>query len=118
MQKRFMLSVMAAFIVICSCTKKYGGDTAAPPKVDCSGIDSHFAAGVLPIIQANCATAGCHASGSSNGPGALTDFSQVSNAAVLIKTAVSSGVMPKGSSLRTQDKNILLCWIESGSKNN
>ncbi len=118
MQKIFLLSIIAALFLIYSCSKKYGGNTAAPPKTDCSGIDSHFAAGVLPIIQANCATAGCHANGSSNGPGALTDFSQASNAAVLIKTAVSSGAMPKGSSLRAQDKNTLLCWIASGTPNN
>jgi hypothetical protein len=118
MQKIFLLSVMAALFLIYSCSKNYGGNTAAPPEMNCSGIDSHFAAVVLPIIQANCATAGCHASGSSNGPGALTNFLQISSASVNIKNAVLSGRMPKGSSLNAQVKNTIICWVNSGAPNN
>src|SRR5215217_7713674 len=75
---------------------------------NCSEIDSRFSAKVFPIIQSSCATnSGCHATGSSNGPGALTNFTQISQASSAIRTAVLSGIMPKGSSLSIQDKNAI-----------
>jgi len=85
----------------------------------CNGVDSRFALKVFPIIQNSCAASvGCHGNSSGNGPGALINFLQISNAATAIKSAVVTGRMPKGSSLSVQEKDIIVCWINSGAPNN
>lgn len=88
-----------------------GGDT-------CTGINAAFAANVSPIIQTNCAVSGCHNSGSTNGPGALTSYTQIKNAASAIKATVQAGTMPKGGSLSAGDKKIITCWVDAGAPNN
>lgn len=84
----------------------------------CTGINAAFAANVSPIIQNNCAVSGCHNSGSTNGPGALTSYSQIKNAATAIKAAVLAGTMPKSGSLSAGDKKIISCWVDAGAPNN
>jgi uncharacterized membrane protein len=85
----------------------------------CSGVTSSFSADVKPIIDSNCATSsGCHASGSSNGPGPLTTYSQISAAKNSISSAIKSGSMPRNGTLTTNEKNLILCWIQSGAANN
>jgi len=85
----------------------------------CDGIDSRFATKVFPIIQNSCATSvGCHGNGSGNGPGALINFLQISNASTAIKNAVISGVMPRGSALSAQEKSAIVCWVNSGAPDN
>jgi hypothetical protein len=77
-----------------------------------------FAADVNPVIQAFCNTSGCHANGSTNGPGPLTNYLQVHNNSTIIRTAISTGRMPQGSSLSTAQKNSIICWIDSGAPDN
>jgi len=114
--KRVMLLLSVVFLYI-ACKKNVANTPVN--QLDCSSIDSRFAVKIFPIIQGSCATnSGCHGNGSINGPGALTSFIQISNAAMTIKDAVASGRMPKGGSLSTQDKNAIACWINSGSPNN
>ena len=84
----------------------------------CDGINTSFAANVQPIIQSNCAVPGCHAAGSSNGPGALTTYSQIRNAAVEIKMAVVSRFMPKSGSLTLSQIKTISCWVDAGALNN
>ncbi len=94
-----------------------GGGGGGSTTVDCSTVTNKaFAANVNPIIQASCNVSGCHAAGSSNGPGPLTNFAQISAAS--IRSAISSGSMPKGGSLTTAQKNSIICWIDSGKPNN
>lgn len=92
-----------------------GGQTT----LDCNTISNKaFTADISPIIQGRCNLAGCHASGSTNGPGPLTNYSQIFAARSQIKTAVSSGSMPKNSTLTAAQKNSIICWIDSGAPNN
>ena len=94
-------------------------DTSGASNISCNGVVVGFAADVKPIIDSRCATSsGCHGSGSNVGPGALTTYTQVFQARTQIKTAVSSGIMPKGSSLNTGEKASIVCWIEGGAANN
>src|SRR4051812_4377257 len=103
--KKTCTIILLLFTILLSC-KKNSENASSPAPTDCSGIDSRFAARVLPIIQASCATnIGCHGNGSTNGPGVLASYSQISNAASSIKAAVSSGEMPRGGTLNAQDKN-------------
>src|SRR5690349_3311618 len=84
----------------------------SPPGNNCDGVNATFAADILPLIQTKCATSsGCHGNGSGNGPGALTAFTQIKNAASSIKSAVNSGRMPLNSSLSTLQLKQINCWI-------
>ncbi len=108
--------LVLSVLVTISCSKDGGGGGSTT--LDCSTVTNKaFAANISPIIQASCALAGCHAT-AGNGPGALTNYAQVSAAASTIRSAVSSGRMPQGSTLTTAQKNSILCWIDSGAPNN
>lgn len=102
--------------LLISCSKD---KTANNLTVDCSTITNKaFAADVNPIIQGSCNTSGCHASGSTNGPGALTNYAQVSAAASAVRSAIASGRMPQGGGLTTAQRSSIICWIDSGAPNN
>ena len=96
-----------------ACTK----DTAAKPSDDCSSAPKSFSADVNPVIQASCATSGCQGATSNSGPGALVTYSQIFNARSAIRSAVSSGRMPKNRTLTTSEKAKIICWIDNGSPN-
>lgn len=111
--KKVMITVSSVAVLLLACGK---GTVNYNP--DCSTAKS-YATDVNPIIQSYCAiNSGCHASGSSQGPGALTTYSQVYNARTSIRTAVANGSMPQNSSLSSTQKNAILCWIDSGAANN
>jgi hypothetical protein len=84
----------------------------------CDGANASFAADVVPIIQSRCAKPDCHASGSTNGPGALTSYTQIKNAATDIKSAVVSRFMPKDGSLSASQIKSISCWVDGGALNN
>jgi hypothetical protein len=110
-----MIILLSVFISI-SCSKDNGGGTTT---IDCSAVSNKaFAADVNPIIQGTCGGPGCHGAGSANGPGPLTNFTEISGAASAIRSAVSSGRMPKTGSLSSGQKNSIICWIDSGAPNN
>jgi len=106
--------VITIIIAACSSDDNSAEDTS----IDCSGVTLNYTSDAAPVIQASCAKSGCHASGSSNGPGALVNYAQVYAARSEIFTAVSSGSMPKDSRLSSNEKNIILCWIQNGASNN
>lgn len=107
-----IITVLIAF----SCSKDPGGGGTT---LDCNTVTNKaFSADISPIMQNTCAISSCHATGSANGPGALTNYSQIAAAASRIRTAVANGTMPQGSSLTTAKKNSILCWIDSGFPNN
>lgn len=121
--KNVLKSAAFSTFVLCiviGCSKESGGGGGGGnTSVNCSTVTNKaFAADVSPIIQTVCAVAGCHAAGSANGPGALTNYTQIFNARTLIRSAVSSGAMPQGSTLSSAQKNSIICWIDSGSPNN
>jgi hypothetical protein len=84
----------------------------------CDGANISFAADVMPLIQSSCAKPDCHAAGSINGPGALTNYSQIKNAAVQIQSAVVSRFMPQDGSLSTSQIKTINCWVSAGAPNN
>lgn len=92
-----------------------GGGTYTP---NCTGAAVQFSANVAPIISSSCAIPTCHASGSSNGPGALTTYAEISAAKSQIRAAVLSGLMPKTGSLTSAQKNSIICWVDAGGLNN
>jgi hypothetical protein len=126
MKKIISVSILAVIIFI-SCSKSggtdggtVGGGGGGGTTLNCSTVTNKaFAADVSPIISSTCAiNAGCHAAGSGNGPGPLTNYTQIFNARTTIRSSVSSGSMPKNSTLTTPQKNSIICWIDSGAPNN
>ncbi len=123
MTKALIITLLTILTVAISfsCKKDSGngGNSGGGTTVDCSTVPNKaFGADVDPIIQGRCNIPGCHASGSTNGPGPLTNYTQVFNARSLIRTAVASGRMPQGSILSAAQKNSIICWIDSGAPNN
>lgn len=110
-----ILFFFLSLLVATSCKKKGSKETFTP---DCSGTTSTFVANVNPLIVSSCATSGCHAIGNTNGPGALTSYTQIKNAVASIRSSVVSGSMPKNSSLTAAQKNSIVCWIDAGAPNN
>lgn len=120
------IAIVMTIVIAAGCSKGSGDgkDIAPPPPppvegTSCNGVNAAFTADVFPIIQSKCATnSGCHGDGSFNGPGALTTFTKIKNAADRIKSAVNAGRMPLGGSLTATELKKLNCWIDSGSPNN
>ena len=118
MSKLFLATIIITIVcTVIACSKSNNGGGGSG--VDCNTVaNKAFTADVNPIIQSSCALTGCHEAGSRNGPGALTNYSQVFNSRTTIQSAVSSGTMPKTGSITTSQKNSILCWIQSGAANN
>ena len=113
MKKSLAVISILIFVVVFACSKKNNLTSS------CSNAATSFSTDVSPVIQASCATnAGCHGSGSNNGPGALTTYSEIFNARSQIRAAVASGTMPQTGSLTADQKNSIICWIDAGAQNN
>ena len=113
----FTVSVITT--ISCSKDGTSGGGGGGNNTIDCNTItNKSFAADVNPIIQSSCNQAGCHAAGSTNGPGPLTNHAQVFASRVSVRSAIASGRMPQGGGLSTAQKNSIICWIDSGAPNN
>jgi hypothetical protein len=107
------LLIFFLFIFIISCNKKETAENSP-----CTGKQISYAVNVDPLIQSYCNQPGCHASGSTNGPGPLTNYTQVFNARSAIKVQIEAGLMPKNTMLSADERNSILCWIENGAQNN
>ncbi|MBL7740171.1 MAG: hypothetical protein JNK14_13225 [Chitinophagaceae bacterium] len=116
MRALLLKSILAAActITLFACSKN------TPTNTDpCNGTSARsFATDVNPIIQTYCNKAGCHAPGSVNGPGSLTNYAEVFGARTVIRPAIASGLMPQDATLTLAQRNIILCWIDSGAPNN
>jgi hypothetical protein len=112
---KYILTLLVfSSIIIISC-----GKDNENPVSDCATTAKSFSADVNPIIQSSCATnAGCHGTGSINGPGPLLTYNHVFNARSSIRSAISNGSMPKNGSLSASQKASIICWIDNGGSNN
>jgi hypothetical protein len=113
-----LFTAISVGTIVSSCSKDSGGGNNTFT-VDCNTVTNKlFGAHVAPIIQSSCAISGCHAAGSTNGPGPLTSHPEIAAAASRIKTAVANGSMPKNSSLSSSQKSSIICWVDAGAQNN
>ena len=106
-----------ALLLITGCSKS---KSVTQPSVDaCAGLSFKFSADVQPIINATCTTnSNCHAAGSTNAGGPLTDYNKIFAKRSNISGQVSAGIMPQNTTLSADQKNKILCWINSGAPNN
>ncbi|HVM89745.1 MAG TPA: hypothetical protein VMT76_16265 [Puia sp.] len=91
-----------------------------PPKTSGGTCQNYsFSTDVSPLITASCSNgSGCHGSGSTNGPGALTTYDEMKNAASQMQASILAGRMPLGSSLTSAQIQTITCWISNGTPNN
>jgi hypothetical protein len=107
--------IMIMTVLVIACKKDSENDT---PTVDCSTITTTFSGTVLPLMQTSCAKSDCHNTGSVNGPGPLTNYTQIFKERVRIRDVVASGTMPQDATFSAQQKAIITCWIDGGAPNN
>jgi hypothetical protein len=109
--------IMAVTLIV-SCSKSSPVNDDGGATVNCDGVAKNFAIDVNPIIQTFCNQATCHDAGSSNGPGPLTNYTQIFNARIQVREAIRSGTMPQNTTLSTAQRNTIICWIDGGAVNN
>ncbi|HRX93418.1 MAG TPA: hypothetical protein P5158_04845 [Chitinophagaceae bacterium] len=116
MPRSFIIIILfiIAVIFLVACNKSGVTKNSDP----CFGTTASFSADVNPIIQTYCNQPGCHSPGSFNGPGALTNYSQVFSARSRIRVQIEAGLMPQNATLSTTPRNKILCCIDSGALNN
>lgn len=116
------LVILAGFLQ--ACVKTDTGDPGSgtgggTTNLDCSVVtNKSFSADVNPIIQTRCATANCHAAGSTNSPGPLTNYPEIFNARDKIRNVISLSTMPPGTPLTTAQRGYIICWIDMGAPYN
>ena len=101
-------------VVAASCNKKENLDD-----VDCGKVNAKFAANVKPIIDAKCATSGCHNANSSNGD--FTNYAGVKAKAddgSIKKRVLAQKNMPPSNPLSFDELKKIKCWLASGAQNN
>ncbi|HKB43557.1 MAG TPA: hypothetical protein VKC90_04180 [Chitinophagaceae bacterium] len=118
-----IIIVVSCLIISCSKSGTVNNGSAnsgggGVTTTNCTSVPKSFATDVNPIIQSFCNVSGCHNSGSTNGPGPLTNYNQVFAARISIRAAIASGAMPQNATLSVAQKNSILCWIDSGADNN
>lgn len=112
MKKPFLIIIFFACVFV-SCSKKEQATSST-----CDNTPKNFTTDVNPLIQTYCNQAACHDNNSINGPGPLTDYTQVFNARSDIRGQIEAGLMPQNTTLTTAQRNKIICWIDSGAPNN
>jgi hypothetical protein len=113
-----LLTSILIVIFFSGCSKS-GGSGGTPAVDPCAGLSFRFSADVQPIFNFSCAnSSNCHGAGSTNVGGPLTDYNKIFIKRATIHGQVSAGIMPQNSTLSADQKNKILCWINSGAPNN
>ncbi len=111
-----VIILLTGFVgVIVSCSKD--GDDGNNNDT-CANVAKTWSSDVSPIIQTFCNQAACHDAASTNGPGPLTNYTQVFAARTAIRDQVAAGLMPQNATLTAAQKQTIICWVNSGAPNN
>jgi hypothetical protein len=97
------LFVTMAFV---TCKKKDDKKTESYTP-SCTGAKS-FMSDVFPLIKAKCWK--CHND--------MPDYTHIKSLSTQIKDNVISGAMPQDDKLSSEQKDIIVCWVEAGAPNN
>lgn len=111
-----LLTLFVCMLFFINCTKTDKGDPILPSD-PCAGLSFKFTTDVQPVINTFCANS-CHGASSTNSGGPLTDYNKIFAKSADIKIQVQSGLMPKTGTLTADQKNKIICWINSGAPNN
>ncbi|HSF54073.1 MAG TPA: hypothetical protein VLA71_09990 [Algoriphagus sp.] len=116
-------AILASFIALLSISISCGSeseDQLPPPNaVRCEDSNVKLSADVLPIIQQNCAVAGCHVAGTGRADFTVKD--NILQFASTIMANTQSGFMPpasSGMSISATQKELIYCWVTKGALDN
>ncbi len=105
-----------------SCTYDKVDITEETPPLElnlCDSIYESYQLTIVPIINSNCTTSGCHDAGSPSGN--FTTYNglkaKVDNGA-LRKRVLEDKDMPPSGSLSQEERDKLNCWLEKAAPNN
>lgn len=122
------ITVLSTFLIfslallVSNCDKKVGkreGNAPPPPPGACDTIT--YAKHIKPIIDAKCATPGCHITGGA-GNGDFTThsgvLSKVGTGAFKLRVFDSpTNPMPQSGQLPQTELNLIKCWLDKGAPN-
>ena len=114
--RRSLLGIIALIFSI-SCT--YDNAEELYGERECLPEEISFSADIMPIIQENCATVGCHVTGQQRP--ALENYGQISANAERVAFRSSNGTMPPSTSglrLTQEEIDAINCWVDSGAPEN
>ncbi len=103
---------MLIFLLVsgAGCKKSTAGDVPDTCQPNISFINT-----IKPMLATHCNTPGCHDDINNV---SLANYQELHDGALQIKSSIISGRMPKNQMLPVADKNAIVCWIDSGAKNN
>lgn len=117
MLKKITFSLLATTMLFAACKKEN------LVTYDCTGLTPTYTTTIKPILDANCAVAGCHnASSNANG----IDLSSYSGVLAANSTDILGAIehasgytaMPQGAAkLSTANRQAIYCWVQSGKPN-
>ena len=116
--KRTQLLIVFICIGVSACYYD-NEETLYPNESSCYSPDVSFSADIKPMIDAKCATAGCHVSGT--GRVVLTTFQSIKNIAEdgqLDDRVLQRKDMPPSAPLSRCDQEKLQAWLDIGAANN
>jgi uncharacterized membrane protein len=97
--------LLVSISLLISCSKDNSSSSFNP---SCSGTAKSYANDISPLIQSYCHS--CHTN--------YSTFAQLSAAKNSVRSVIVSGSMPQGTTLSTDQKNAIICWIDNGAANN
>lgn len=113
-------TIFSAVILVVSCAKDKVPVTVTPAS-DCADT-IHYALDIVPLVQQNCSTTGCHDQSASAGYSFLTYTDVSQNATIMLRTMkYEAGVQPMPQGVDKLADSLIQhfeCWILQGSLNN
>lgn len=116
MSKYSIVFLAIAFVSIISCGKD------EEPKADCTGVTPTYDNGVKAILDASCATVGCHSAQNPAEGINLSSYTTAKSASLngkvlqSIKHESGAKAMPQGGTKLPNDLiKIVECWIQNGA---
>lgn len=121
MKKSLTILTLSVIVTLSSCSDNGSSNQQYIDAADCTGVSAGYAADVAPILNARCATSGCHNAASAREGLDLSGYSvskaAFSDFAILCSVNHDSGCdrMPQGSAqLSAADILTLTCWAKNG----
>ncbi|OOG76724.1 2-polyprenyl-6-methoxyphenol hydroxylase [Algoriphagus sp. A40] len=119
LQWALIASLAAILLISISCASESEDQLPPPSAVRCETSNPLLSADVSPIIQQNCAVAGCHVSGTGRADFTIKD--NILQYASTIMANTQSGFMPpagSGRSITATQKELIYCWVTKGAQDN
>ncbi len=109
-KKKIMIMVFSIIAIGYGCSKESANNTTASCDPNIS-----YGKTIKQMFSTDCNTSGCHDDITIT---SLANYQTLHDGATQIKNSILSGRMPKNQTLSAIDKNAIICWIDSGYKNN